>query len=47
VPLLPAEDRNAMPARVKNLTRWSVFQGPKSPTYQPRAKSSPWAEKRP
>ena len=31
----------------QNLTHWSVFQGPESPTYQPRAKSIPRAEKRP
>jgi hypothetical protein len=31
----------------QNLTHWSVFRGPESPTYQPMAKSIPRAEKRP
>jgi hypothetical protein len=31
----------------QNLTHWSVFRGRESPTYQPRAKSIPRAEKRP
>jgi hypothetical protein len=28
-----------------HMTHWSVFQGRESPTYQPRAKSIPRAEK--
>jgi hypothetical protein len=31
----------------QNLTQWGVLRGRESPTYQPRAKSIPRAEKRP